>query len=149
MRAFDNDAVFWYFVRTNQTMAGKTKRSVSSKKIAKNIDTDRTRLRRFLYLWLPFICIVLIAFYAAALDPAKPTGVKVQAALVGAGTSPQSTSSNFKVKLDSGEETEIFIPEKQIPPPGSRIVMEEYATFLLKKRSYRYLHIADTSKPSK
>lgn len=130
-------------------MAGKTKRSVSSKKIAKNTDTDRTRLRRFLYLWLPFICIILIAFYAAALDPAKPTGVKVQAALVGAGTSPHSTSSNFRVKLDSGEETEVFIPEKQLPPPGSRIVMEEYATFLLKKRSYRYLHIADTPTPSK
>lgn len=126
---------------TGKTMAGKTKRSGRAKGQAKSADMDRVRLRRFLYLWLPLICIVLIAFYAAALDPPKPTGKTVEVALIGnseTGKTP-SASSIFRIRLASGEEAEVFIPEKKVPPPGGRIVVEEYTTWLLKKKTYRYL----------
>ncbi len=117
---------------------------------AKTADPDRVRLIRFLYLWVPVICIVLIAFYAATLDPSKPTGRTAEANLVGNSASggPQSTSSTFRIKLDNGEETEVFIPEKQVPPPGSRIVVEEYTTSLLKKKTYRYLRTVNNNTPS-
>ncbi len=141
MQVFDNNTVFCYFERTKSTMAKKVKRTVQPKKTAKTVDHDRTRSRRFLYLWLPVICITLIAFYAAAFDPSKPTGSTIQATLIGksAAGGAQSASSIFRIKLDNGEETDVFIPEKQAPSPGSRIVVEEYTTYLLKKRSYQYL----------
>ena len=123
-------------------MAKNTKKPARPKGGAKIADADRTRLRRFLFLWAPIICIVLIAFYATALDPAKPTGRTMGANLIGkdASASGQSASTAYRIKLDNGEETAVFIPEKQVPPPGSRLVMEEYTTALLKKRTYRYLH---------
>jgi len=131
-------------------MAKKTKKTVRSKDGTKAADPDRARLRRFLYLWLPVICIVLIAFYAAVLDPSKPTGRTIETILIGKSASggPQSTSSTFRIKPDNGEEAEVFIPEKQVPPPGSRIVVEEYATSLLKKKTYQYLRTINNSNPS-
>ena len=104
-------------------------------------DSDRTRLRRFLFLWAPIIVIVLVGIYAAALDPAKPTGKTMEASIVGKETTAggQSSSAMFRVRVDNGEEAVIFIPERQAPAPSGRVVVEEYTTTLLKKRTYRYL----------
>ena len=127
-----------------------TKKTTRSKR-KKTADADSVRLRRFLYLWLPVICLALIVFYATALDPSKPTGVTAEASLVGkikpAGA--QSTSNIYTIKLGNGEETEIFIPEKKAPGPGGRIVVEEYATFIFKKKTYHYLRTLDNPKESK
>ncbi|HNT44791.1 MAG TPA: hypothetical protein PKN85_10020 [Syntrophorhabdaceae bacterium] len=104
-------------------------------------DSDRTRLRRFLFLWAPIIVIVLVGFYVVALDPAKPTGRTIEASVIGkeeAAGGPSSTSM-FRVRFDNGEEAVMFIPERQVPPPPGRILAEEYTTSLLSKRTYRYL----------
>jgi len=108
----------------------------------KAVDADRTRLRRFLFFWTPIICIVLIGFYATALDPSKPTGRTMEAIVTGkdgSATGPSATSSTYRIKLQNGEETALFIPEKQAPSPSGRIVVEEYTTTLFKKKTYRYL----------
>ncbi len=104
-------------------------------------DDDRRRLRRFLFLWAPIIVIVLAGLYATALDPARPTGRTMEASITGKepAAGGQSSSAMFKVRIDNGEETVIFIPERQTPPPPGRIVVEEYTTTLLKKTTYRYL----------
>jgi len=132
--------MFWRQI----AMATNIKKPARTKGGAKTADEDRTRLRRFLFLWVPIICIVLIAFYASALDPSKPTGRTMGANLIG-----KDASATYRIKLDNGEETAVFIPEKLAPPPGSRLVMEEYTTALLKKKTYRYLRTEGAAAPSK
>jgi hypothetical protein len=122
-------------------MAKKGKGTAKRKGRVETSDDDRTRLRRFLFLWAPIIVIVLVGFYAVALDPAKPTGRMMEASIVGKEPTAggQSSSAMFRVRVDNGEEAVIFIPEKQAPTPPGRIVVEEYTTTLFKKRTYRYL----------
>jgi len=102
-----------------------------------------------LFFWTPIIAIVLIGLYAAALDPSKPTGRTVEATVIGrdaAAAGQSAASATYRIKLQNGEETSLFIPEKQVPSPSGRIVVEEYTTTLLKKKTYRYLRTLPTGK---
>jgi hypothetical protein len=122
-------------------MAKKGTGTAKRKNTVGTSDDDRRRGRRFLFLWAPIIVIVLVGIYAAALDPAKPTGKTMEASIVGRETTAggQSSSAMFRVRVDNGEEAVIFIPERLAPVPSARVVVEEYTTTLLKKRTYRYL----------
>ena len=122
-------------------MAKKVTGTAKPKKRVDASNEDVRRLRRFLFLWVPIIVIVLAGVYAAALDPAKPTGRTMEASIVGKETTAggQSSSAMFRVRLDNGEEAVIFIPERQAPMPPGRVVVEEYMTTLLKQKTYRYL----------
>jgi hypothetical protein len=122
-------------------MARKSTGTARRKNRTAHSDTDRTRLRRFLLLWVPIIVVILAGVYAAALDPANPTGRTMEASVIGRETTVggQSSAAMFRVRVDNGEETVIFIPEKQAPTPPGRVVVEEYTTTLLRKKTYRYL----------
>jgi len=137
-------SVFCYVFETNPTMTRTAKRPARSKKDGpKAVNADKVRLRRFLFFWTPIIGIVLIGLYAAALDPSKPTGRTMEAAVIGKDASAagqSAASATYRIKLQNGEETTLFIPEKQVPAPSGRIVIEEYTTTLLKKKTYRYLN---------
>lgn len=137
-------SVFCYVVETKPTMTRTAKRPARPKKGGpKTVDADKTRLRRFLFFWTPIIGIVLIGLYAAALDPSKPTGRTMEGTVTGRDASAagqSAASATYRIKLQNGEETTLFIPEKQVPSPSDRIVVEEYTTALLKKKTYRYLN---------
>lgn len=126
-------------------MVKTTRKTANPEKGRGAADPEQARYKRFLYLWVPVISIVLIFVYAAALDPSKPTGATIGASLIGKSTKEgtQPPSSVYRVLLDSGEETEVFIPENLVPPPGGRIFLEEHVTTLFKKRSYQYLRASD------
>jgi hypothetical protein len=136
-------SVFCYVLETKPTMARTAKKPARPIKGGhKAVDADKTRLRRFLFFWTPIIAIVLIGLYATALDPAKPTGRTMEATVTGkvrAAAGQSAASASYKIKLQNGEETVLFIPEKQVPSPSGRIVVEEHTTTFLKKKTYRYL----------
>ena len=50
-------------------------------------------------------------------------------------SSQQPGSVLYKIRLETGEEIEIAVPEKN-KPAGSEVMIEEYSTALLKKKKY-------------
>lgn len=99
-------------------------------------DAGKARMKRFLYLWVPIICLVVIGFYASALDPPRPTGKVMKGSIAEIKRSSQQPGSVlYKIKLETGEEIEIALPEKE-KPAGSEVVVEEYSTAFFKKKTY-------------
>ncbi len=101
-----------------------------------NAHSDRSRTRRFLFLWVPVICLVLIGVYASALDPPRPTGRTIKGTVIEIKrTSKQPMSVLYRIKLETGEDVEIEVPEKK-KPAGSEVVVEEFSSLLLKNKRY-------------
>jgi hypothetical protein len=106
------------------------------KQPAKKTDSERSQMKRFLYLWLPLICLVIIGVYASALDSPKPTGKIMKGSVLEIKRSSQQPDSVlYKIRLENGEQIEIAVPEKD-KTPGSEVMVEEYSTTFFKKRSY-------------
>lgn len=106
------------------------------KRPVKNAHSDKARMRRFLFLWVPVICLVLIGVYASALDPPRPTGRVIKGSVMEIKRSSQQPASVlYKIKLETGENIEIAVPEKT-KPTGSEVMVEEFSTLLLKKKRY-------------
>ena len=109
----------------------------NTKRPVKKAHADKTRMRRFLFLWLPIICLVVIGVYASALDPPGPTGRLIKGSVVTIKRSSQQPMSViYKIRLETGEEIEIPVPENQ-KPAGSQVMIEEFSTTLLKKKTYQ------------
>jgi hypothetical protein len=103
---------------------------------AREKDAGKARMKRFLYLWVPIICLVVIGFYASALDPPRPTGKVMKGSVTEIRKSSQQPGSVlYKIRLETGEEIEIAIPEKE-KPAGSEVVVEEYSSTFFKKKTY-------------
>ncbi len=110
--------------------------SKKARQPARKTDAERSRTKRFLYLWIPLICLVIIGVYASALDSPKPTGKVMRGSVLEIKRSSQQPGSMlYKIRLEGGEEIEIAVPEKE-KPSGSEVVIEEYSTRLFKKKSY-------------
>lgn len=103
---------------------------------AKRTDAEKARAKRFIYLWVPIICLVIIGVYASALDPMRPTGRVIKGSVMEIKRSSQQPMSVlYKIRLETGEEVEIAVPEKS-KPAGSQVMVEEFSTALLKKKRY-------------
>jgi hypothetical protein len=103
---------------------------------ARKKNVERSRTKRFLYLWVPIICLVVIGFYASALDPPRPTGKVMKGSVAEIKRSSQQPGSVlYKIRLETGEVIEIAVPEKETPA-GSEVMVEEYSTTFFKKKTY-------------
>lgn len=119
------------FLLCFEIMASKKTRQPTRK-----TDAERSRTKRFFYLWVPLICLVIIGVYASALDSPKPTGKVMKGSVLEIKRSSQQPGSLlYKVRLESGEDIEIPVPEKE-KPSGSEVMVEEYSTTFFKKKSY-------------
>jgi hypothetical protein len=102
----------------------------------KKAGADKARTKRFLYLWVPIICLVVIGVYALALDPMRPTGKIMKGSVLQIKRSTEQPGTVlYKIRLETGEEIEIAVPEKN-KPAGSEVMVEEFSTALLKKKKY-------------
>ena len=103
---------------------------------ARKKDVEKSRTKRFLYLWIPIICLVVIGVYALALDPPRPTGNVMKGSVIEIKRSSQQPGTIlYKIRLERGEQVEIAVPENE-KPAGSKVMVEEYSTILLKKKTY-------------
>jgi len=99
-------------------------------------DAGKARMKRFLYLWAPIICLVVVGFYASALDPSRPTGKVMKGSVAEIKRSSQQPGSVlYKVKLENGAQVEIAVPEKE-KPAGNEVMVQEYSTVFFKKKTY-------------
>ena len=113
------------------TMASK-----KSRQPVKRTYAEKARTKRFLYLWVPIICLVVIGVYALALDPMRPTGKIMKGSVLQIKRSTEQPGTVlYKIRLETGEEIEIAVPEKN-KPAGSEVTVEEFSTALLKKKKY-------------
>ena len=102
----------------------------------KKAGADKARMKRFLYLWIPIICLVVIGVYALALDPPRPTGRVMKGSVMQIKrSSEQPGTVLYKIRLETGENIEIAMPEKN-KPAGSEVMVEEFSTVLFKKKKY-------------
>jgi len=105
-------------------------------KTASKAQAEKARTKRFLYLWVPIICLVVIGVYALALDPPRPTGKVMKGSVMQIKRSTEQPGTVlYKIRLETGEEVEIAVPEKN-KPAGSEVMVEEFSTVLLKKKKY-------------
>lgn len=97
--------------------------------------------RRFLFVWLPVIVVVVLLFYAFAFDPPKPFGQPVP------GKSKQGEQSQsgdtvgkaYVIALDDGRTVKLDGTQMGILEPDRRVLVQENVTLIFKRRSFTFV----------
>lgn len=117
------------------------KQSGKSKGPSKHHDAETRQRRRFFFVWLPIIIVVLLCFYALAFDPPRPVGQPV------AGTFRESDQTRsgedagkvYPVVLDDGRIVKLDVSHMGSIKIGQRLLIQENETLIFKRKSFAFL----------
>lgn len=104
-------------------------------------NAEQRQGRRFFFVWLPFIVVVVLLFYAFTFDPPKPFGQPVP------GTSKEGEQSQagdrigkaYVIALDDGRTVKLDGTQMGALEPGRRILVQENVTLIFKRRSFAFV----------
>jgi hypothetical protein len=121
--------------------------SQQKKKTSKDIgpskyeNIERRQGRRFLFVWLPIIIVVVLSFYSFAFDPSRPVGQPVS------GTSREGEQTRasddggktFMVVLDDGRLVKLEGSHMGSLEAGRRVLVQENVTLIFKRKSFSFV----------
>lgn len=104
-------------------------------------NAERRQGRRFLFLWLPIIIVVLLFFYASVFDPPRAVGQPVS------GTSREgeqtgtgdATGKTYMVVLDDGRMVKLDGSQMGSIEAGRRLLVQENVTLIFKRKSFSFV----------
>jgi hypothetical protein len=104
-------------------------------------NAERRQGRRFLFVWLPIIVVVLLFFYAFMFDPPRPVGQLVP------GTSREGeqarsgevTGKTYMVVLDDGRMVKLDSLQMGSLEAGRRLLVQENVTLIFKRKSFSFV----------
>jgi len=104
-------------------------------------NAERRQGRRFLFVWLPIIIVVLLFFYASVFDPPKTVGLPVPGtAREGDQTqSGEATRKTYMVVLDDGRMVKLDGSQMGSLEAGRRLLVQENVTLIFKRRSFTFV----------
>lgn len=117
------------------------KQASKGKGPSKYQDAERRQGRRFLFVWLPIIIVVLLFFYASVFDPPRTVGQPVP------GTSRESeqarsgeaTGKTYMVVLDDGRMVKLDGSQMGSLEAGRRLLVQENITLIFKRKSFSFV----------
>ncbi len=104
-------------------------------------DAERRQGRRFLFVWLPIIIVVLLFFYASVFDPPRTVGQPVPGtSREGDQTqSGETTGKIYMVVLDDGRMVKLDGSQMGSLEAGRRLLVQENVTLIFKRKSFTFV----------
>ena len=104
-------------------------------------DAERRQGRRFLFVWLPIIIVVLLFFYASVFDPPRTVGHPVPGtSREGDQTqSGETTGKTYMVVLDDGRMVKLDGSQMGSLEAGRRLLVQENVTLIFKRKSFSFI----------
>ena len=117
------------------------KQASKSKGPSKYQNAERRQGRRFLFVWLPIIIVIVLFFYASVFDPPRTVGQPVP------GTSREGeqagsgdvTSKTYTVVLDDGRMVKLDGSQMGSLEAGRRLLVQENVTLIFKRKSFSFV----------
>ena len=121
------------------------KTSVQSKRQSKKEYSDKKRLRRFLFIYIPIIVITLGFIYASSFDPVKPASrMQIESVILEIVASSGGVAQDaYRVRLSNGNIITVSGDEKKDISKGARVIVEENETLLFKRKLYEFIRFVD------
>ena len=104
-------------------------------------DSEKRQGRRFFFVWLPVIILVLLFFYVLVLDPPRPVGQPIP------GTSRESEQARlgesagkaYMVVLDDGRTVTLDGSLMRSLEAGRRVLVQENITLIFKRKNFSFV----------
>lgn len=104
-------------------------------------DAERRQGRRFIFVWVPIIIVVVLFFYAFVFDPPRQVGQPVP------GTSREgeetrsgdATGKTYMVVLDDGRMVKLDGLQMGSLEAGRRLLVQENVTLIFKRKSFSFV----------
>jgi hypothetical protein len=117
------------------------KQTGKSKGPSKYHNPETRQGRRFLFVWLPIIIVVLLCFYALAFDPSRPFGQPVPGTFKEGeqARSGEDAGKAYPVVLDDGRIVKLEGAQMGPIEPGRRLLVQENVTRIFKRKSFTFV----------
>jgi hypothetical protein len=117
------------------------KQASKGKGPSKYQNAERIQGRRFLFVWLPIIMVVVLLFYASVFDPPRTVGQPVPGTLregeqTGSG---DATGKTYMVVLDDGRMVKLDSLQMGSLEAGRRLLVQENVTLIFKRKSFSFV----------
>jgi hypothetical protein len=117
------------------------KQASKGKGPSKYQNAERIQGRRFLFVWLPIIMVVVLLFYASVFDPPRTVGQPVPGTLregeqTGSG---DATGKTYMVVLDDGRMVKLDSLQMGSLEAGRRLLVQENVTLIFKRKSFFFV----------
>ena len=122
-------------------MSQQKKQGSKGKGPSKYQDSEQRKGRRFLFVWIPVIIVLVLCFYVLVLDPSRPVGQPVP------GTSRVSEHAQLgetaekasMVILDDGRTVQIEGSMMKSLEAGRRVLVQENITLIFKRKYFSFV----------
>ena len=117
------------------------RRGTKDKGSSKYRGADKSKGRRFLFVWLPIIVVVIILFYALVFDPPQPFGQPIPGtSRASEQTRPgETTGKTYIVDLDDGRMVELDGLQMGSLEAGRRVLVQERISLIFKRKSFSFV----------
>jgi hypothetical protein len=104
-------------------------------------NAERRQGRRFLFVWLPIIIMVVLSFYVFVFDPPRPFGQPLPGTVrEGDQTrSGDTTGKAYVVVLDDGRMVKLDGSQMRSLEAGRRVLVQESVTSIFKRKSFAFV----------
>jgi hypothetical protein len=104
-------------------------------------DAEKRQGRRFLFVWVPIIVIVVLLFYAFVFDPPRPVGEPIPGTLkeVDQAKSGEVSEKAYSVILDDGRLVKLDGFQMGSKESGKRLLVQENVSLLFKRKSFSFV----------
>jgi hypothetical protein len=122
------------------------KQAGTSKGPSKHYDGERRQGRRFFFVWLPIIVVVLLCFYALAFDPPRPVGEPVPGTFKEGeqARTGEGIEKAYQVVLDDGRIAKLDGSQMGSVESGRRLLVQENVTSIFKRKSFTFVRYIET-----
>ena len=117
------------------------KQASKGKGPSKYQNSEKRQGRRFLFVWLPIIIVVVLLFYASVFDPPRTVGQPVpgtsrEGEQAGSG---EVTGKTYMVVLDDGRMVKLDSLQMGSLEAGRRLLVQENVTLIFKRKSFSFV----------
>jgi hypothetical protein len=119
----------------------QNKQGSKGKGPSKYRDSERRQGRRFFFVWLPVIIVLIVCFYVLVFDPPRPVGQPIP------GTSRKSEQAQlgetagkaYMVVLDDGRMVKLDGSLMGSLETGRRVLVQENITLIFKRKHFSFV----------
>ncbi len=108
---------------------------------SKQHNSEKSQTRRFFFIWLPVIILVVLFFYVFVFDPPRPVGEPVPGTLreVGQAKSGEVREKTYSVVLDDGRKVKLDSFQMGSIESGKRLLVQENVSRIFKRKSFSFV----------